>query len=455
MTTEDTLTRKAPAEIPVVPEEPGSPARVLFVDDEVSVLNALRRVFRNFEDYEYDFAQNPKEAIETISRNEYAVLVCDHKMPQMTGAEFLARIKDKRPSMIRMMLTGQADLEAVTRAVNDGEIFRFMLKPWNDDDLRMAVKTGVEHHRLAEENRRLQAVTQAQNKRLTDLTGHLEEQVRERNLHLSDALHTAQELSKSLQQSLYAVANSFFALVELAKPDLGTHCRRVALHASALAARVGYKRNDLKEVEIAALLHDCGKLGFPQFMLEKAVEDLRPKELRLYESHPEVAVEHLRQLKGYENIAEFILCHHELYDGAGFPNGRKSSKIPMQAFIIALMDQYDLLIQRPGPDPHFVHQATIQALREMANRKYPEQLVNEAIDYIVSIYQQSNDEGTLKIGLANVAPGMTLAADLYTLGGTLLLASGQLLTQQNIRRVRSIAVVDPILGEVQVYPKRR
>ncbi len=126
----------------------------------------------------------------------------------------------------------------------------------------------------------------------------------------------------------------------------------------------------------------------------------------------------------------------------------------MQAYIIGLMNRYDHLISRANADTHFLHQSTVQTVRNMSGKKYPEKLTNVVVDYVTSLYQASSPDDILKIGLANVAPGMVLANDLYTIGGTLLLATGQKLTQQSIRRVRTIAQVDPILGEIHVYPSR-
>ncbi len=128
--------------------------QILLVDDEPNVLNALRRVFRQ-ESYKILTANNGEEAIEVLAKESCQLMVSDFKMPGMNGGELMRRTKQLYPEMIRIMLTGHADTEAVVAAMKEGAVYKFILKPWNDDDLRVTVGLAFEQHDLIQRNKEL------------------------------------------------------------------------------------------------------------------------------------------------------------------------------------------------------------------------------------------------------------------------------------------------------------
>jgi len=128
--------------------------RLLFVDDEENILNALRRVFRQ-ENYEILTANSADQALSILAEHPCQLMITDYKMPGMTGADLLRAVKKKHPDTIRILLTGQADTDAVMAAIKDGAVYKFILKPWNDDDLRVTVALGLEQFDLKVENDKL------------------------------------------------------------------------------------------------------------------------------------------------------------------------------------------------------------------------------------------------------------------------------------------------------------
>jgi two-component system, probable response regulator PhcQ len=127
---------------------------ILLVDDETNVLSALERALID-EPYTIYSAGTGEEGLELLSRSKVKVIVSDERMPGMGGAEFLSRVKDLYPQVVRIMLTGHASLESTMKAVNRGEIYRFFIKPWDDTDLILSIRSAVEKYDLEEENRRL------------------------------------------------------------------------------------------------------------------------------------------------------------------------------------------------------------------------------------------------------------------------------------------------------------
>jgi two-component system, probable response regulator PhcQ len=138
---------------------------VLIVDDEPLVISALVRALDE-EPYRIAGASGGEEALQLMDKRRFKVVVSDEKMPGMAGAEFLARVRELHPETVRIMLTGQASLQATLAAVNRGEIYRFFTKPWDDTELRLALRSAVERYDLEQENRRLLRTVRRQSQAL-------------------------------------------------------------------------------------------------------------------------------------------------------------------------------------------------------------------------------------------------------------------------------------------------
>ncbi len=134
---------------------------LLFVDDEENVLKALKRVFLE-ENYNLFFADNADQALELIDREGIQLVISDFKMPGMNGVDLLREIKKRRPEIIRIMLTGHADVQAVMGAVNEGAVYKFITKPWSDEDLRLSVSLALQQYVLVKENKILKEITKKQ-----------------------------------------------------------------------------------------------------------------------------------------------------------------------------------------------------------------------------------------------------------------------------------------------------
>ena len=118
-------------------------AHILIVDDEESIRSALRRVLRR--DYQLSFASSAAEALERLRQERPDVILSDHLMPEMTGLELLKRCRLLYPNMGRVVLTGQAEMSMVISAINEGSVFRFLTKPWDEDELKLTIYLAVEH----------------------------------------------------------------------------------------------------------------------------------------------------------------------------------------------------------------------------------------------------------------------------------------------------------------------
>ena len=143
--------------------------RLLLVDDEPGIVNALRRVFRQ-ENYEVVTAGSGDEALKRLAEGSFQLVISDFMMPGMNGAQFLREVKQRSPETIRIMLTGHADTDAVMGAINDGAVYKFILKPWNDDDLRVTVALALEQFDLIARNRALKTENDKKSREISALS---------------------------------------------------------------------------------------------------------------------------------------------------------------------------------------------------------------------------------------------------------------------------------------------
>jgi type II secretory ATPase GspE/PulE/Tfp pilus assembly ATPase PilB-like protein/DNA-binding NarL/FixJ family response regulator len=145
-----------------------TPYQLLLVDDEPGILAALRRVFQR-ENYQLHFARNGIEALKILASQDIHLIISDFMMPEMNGSELLTRVRERWPDTIRIMLTGHANTEAVMGSIKDGAVYRFILKPWNDDDLRLTIALALEQYALQQRNRALEQQNQKQHRDLETL----------------------------------------------------------------------------------------------------------------------------------------------------------------------------------------------------------------------------------------------------------------------------------------------
>jgi DNA-binding NtrC family response regulator len=142
--------------------------KILIVDDEENILHSLKRLFRKKE-YDILTAKSGAEGLEVLDSHDIDLIISDLKMPIMNGVEFLAQAKERNPDALRIMLTGHADVKAVMDAIDKGEVYRFLLKPWNDDELKLSIKQALEFYYVQKENKSLIRTVKRQDRILDEL----------------------------------------------------------------------------------------------------------------------------------------------------------------------------------------------------------------------------------------------------------------------------------------------
>lgn len=325
----------------------GTPANsILLVDDEPSILRSLQRLFRR-EGYEIKTAEGGPQALDQLGEagREFSLIISDQRMPGMSGSEFLERSKEKAPDAIRFLLTGYSDLDAIIASVNKGEIHRYLTKPWNDKDLILQVRQGVEQYNLKRENGRLLELTRRQNKELAESNQSLERKVQERTKEISEKNTALMAANSALNQSFVDTVRLLTALIESLNPAMGRQMKKTAEYARMVAMRLGMADEDLDTVELAAMIHDIGLIGGSEALFRKDSGEMTPSELTEFRQHPTLGSVCLQHVDRMKPVAEIVLNHHEAFDGSGFPSGIAGEDIPIGARIIAPVSDYLRLLE--------------------------------------------------------------------------------------------------------------
>lgn len=313
--------------------------KLLIVDDETPNLRLLERLFRH--DYYCLTASSGAEAIRLLDQHDVAVVITDQRMPQMTGIELLKHTAAVRPHMIRILLTGYTDVEALVEAINSGLVYMYINKPWNNDDLKMRVSRAIENY----ENNKRRHTLALTNQRL---------------------IEGIKELKSGFVRALTTTlrARDYYEY---------EHSRRVSRYANMVADRISFSEQMRSELVTAAFLHDVGKIGIPdRILLEQ--EPLSNDDQRTLQSHAEVGADILAGISEFRDIAEIVRLHHENYDGSGYSSGLKGDQIPPSARVLRVVDEYDLLTSsRWGTSSS--HSNAINILREGAGKEFDPQVV--------------------------------------------------------------------------------
>ncbi|MBM4064209.1 MAG: response regulator [Planctomycetes bacterium] len=305
---------------------------ILIVDDEENILNALERVLED-KGYKLFLADSGHKGLEIVRHEDIHLIVSDHRMPGMDGVKFLSEVKKISPDTIRIMLTGYADVDIAIKAINEGEVYRFITKPWNNIELLNAIKQGIEHYNLQKELDRLNKLIQAQNTELKEWNFKLEQKVAEQTKHIRNLF-------------LDAIKSLAFALEAKDKYTEG-HSRRVTEYATYICKKMSLQKEYTENIILGCMLHDIGKIGIKENILDKNGK-LTKTEYEHIQTHVLIGERILTPIIKNETVIRIVRHHHERIDGSGYPDGLKGTAIPLEARIVAVADAYDaLLSERP------------------------------------------------------------------------------------------------------------
>ncbi len=407
-------------------------ATLLCVDDEPNILSSLRRLFRG-QGYRVLTAESGAAGLTVLEQEPVDIVISDMRMPEMDGAQFLEKVRERWPESIRLLLTGYSDISAILAAINRGEIYRYITKPWDDNDILLVVRHAIERRQLEREKDRLEKLTLQQNDELRVLNHSLEAKVEARTIALKKSHDAMVAANDKLKNNFITTIKIFSSMIEMRGGNMAGHSRRVADLARRIATKMGMDARETQEVFIASLLHDIGKIGFPDEMLDMPVNLMNGDKLGQFRKHPHHAQQLLMPLEDLRGVAAIIGAHMEQFDGSGFPEGISGLSIPFGARILALASDYDnlqhgALVQRKV-DP----EAARQLIYDRSGKRYDPAVVDafrilldgEPVEQIRDIPVLSGE----------LLPGMVLSCDLLSREGLMLLSADHVLDERNIKQV--------------------
>ena len=276
---------------------------ILIVDDEENNLQLLKRTFRS--QYNLLTASDGLQGLEMVKQygDKISLIVSDQKMPVMEGTEFLKHVRESYPQIIKILLTGHVGTDILVSAINDCDLFQYILKPFEPEELKMAVEKGIEKYSMASNNK----------------------------LYYK-------ELRELFYKTIRAISNA----LDTRDSYTNGHSLRVTLYSMILAKSLNLDNEYMEDIEIAGLLHDIGKIAMPKSILCKNGK-LTDEEFVVMKNHPVVGEKIVVNIKKLQLISEWVKSHHEKWNGTGYPDGLKGEEIPLAGRIIALADTYDAM----------------------------------------------------------------------------------------------------------------
>ena len=378
--------------------------KILFVDDDTNLLASCERNLRK--QFPLDTAEGGEAGLAKIAeRGPYAVVVSDRQMPGMDGIQFLAAVRQRAPETVRIMLTGNVDLEHAVRVVNEGNIFRFLIKPCPHETIAKTVADGVAQHKLVIAEKELLNKT---------LSGSIK--------LLTDILSTVDAKSFGRSERLRELINE--------------SSRKLAL-------------DNAWEIHLAAMLSAIGYVTLPPETLVKARTDqmLSKVEEQLVASVPEIAARLLANIPRLEGVAKIVRYQNKRFDGTGYPQDTvRGDAIPPGARLLKiLLDMQEL--QAEG-------MPLVKALNELQQRQgwYDVNLLAIVRGSVGGgAAEVSSAKPHVSVTIADLNVGMVLHSDLRTKDGTMVLAAGHQITQMSLQKIQNFdqlsGIKEPIFVE--------
>jgi response regulator RpfG family c-di-GMP phosphodiesterase len=364
-------------------------ARILYVDDDSNLLAGVRRQHRGR--FEIRTEENPRVALEALAAGEkFSVIVSDLRMPGIDGFEVLRRAEQLMPEATRILLTGNADLETAKRAVNEGHVFRFLTKPCAPDELAAALRAAAELHDLRVAQREL--------------------------------------LERTLRGAVQVLAD----VLGLVNPAAFGRASRVTRYVKAIVAKLALP--DAWRYEVAAMLSQVGCVTVPPALIEKLDrgEELDAAERKMLAEHPRVAQQLLSGIPRLEEVAEMIRYQNDRCrspGGAPAAEAVEAKDLPMGSRILKIALDLDELETREGSRP--------AALAKLLARR--DHYDAEMLEIVEEALTAGAAEEIVEVEIAALVVGMTVAEDIRTVDGLLLVSAGQPVNVGMIQRLQNWA----------------
>jgi len=274
---------------------------VFVVDEDMENRRLIKTVLEK--EYEVAVAGDIAEAEEILKKQRFQIIIVDQMVCGIPGLDILKKVNHYSPNTVNIILAMYADAEMLLNVINNSNVFRYILKPWEPYELKVTVKNAIEKYIMTEENRSL-----------------------------------VEKLKENYSKTVLMLANALEARDKFAQG----HSERVAYASVCIAKRFDTPQYQLEMLYSACLLHDIGKIGVPEEIYRKPGK-LDEDDLIYIKAHTTIAERILSPIPDFKEMIPIIRYHHERVDGKGYPDGIKGDQIPLLAKIIAVADTFDAI----------------------------------------------------------------------------------------------------------------
>jgi len=306
----------------------------MVVDDEKMITTTLATMFKVMLKENIIVYNDVEQALACteLQNNKVDLIISDFMMPKMNGLEFLKSVREKCPDTVTILLTGYADKENAIRSINEIGLYYYLEKPWNNNDLIKVVKNGLEKKELKDSLKDKFKELEVSNGEITRLYELLK--------------HDYNTETESTKNLIITLAN----VIEAKDKYTEGHTRRVAIISRMLGERLGIEGEKLNFLETAGIVHDIGKVGVPESILNKP-DKLTYEEFEIIKKHSEIGEMILKPLSSLRECLVPVRSHHEKLNGSGYPDGLKGEAITIETRILGVADIFDALYSdRPYRD---------------------------------------------------------------------------------------------------------
>lgn len=299
---------------------------IMVVDDEKMITSTLSTMFKLMLKENVIVYNDVDQALacKELECNGVDLIISDFMMPKMNGLEFLKNVREKCPDTVTILLTGYADKENAIRSINEIGLYYYLEKPWNNNDLIKVVKNGLEKKELEDD--------------LKDKYKELEVSAKEITRLYELLKHDYNTETVSTKNLVITLAN----VIEAKDKYTDGHTRRVGIISRMLGKSLGLEEEKLNSLETAGIIHDIGKVGVPESILNKPGK-LSFEEFEIIKKHSEIGETIIKPLGSLRECLVPVRSHHEKLNGSGYPDGLKGEEITIETRILGVADIFDAL----------------------------------------------------------------------------------------------------------------
>ena len=402
--------------------------RILIVDDEESVLNTLKRLFRN-KPYEVFSALGGEEGLALLAEQSVDLIISDMRMPGMDGAEFLSYVKEKYPMTERILLTGYSDMDAMTKAINVGGIFGYLSKPWDVEQLLALIDSALDQtHRNKLKNRTL--------KRFKKENDFLGEDIERKQREMAQSAEFVDHAFQKLQDSNDVTEQMLLNLLDLKFKGQRKYASNVVEIAFHMSQVLGFKDYDHQVLVVAARLHGIGKIGVPEDILKLPLDSMSDEQFATYKQYPSNSACTLMSYIAFQDVAHVLYEQKEYVDGSGYPSGLTGEEMSNLGKVLSLVLDYAELRFGIAVGEPLDHEQCMRAL-QVNQCRYEISLI-PALSSLTLEVESSDEVSEMVLPLYSLLENMVLNKDVYSENEILLLPKNTVLSEKMIEHLMNI-----------------